>query len=175
MEPTIVTGVTWEDPLMQDELFGPILPTLNVNSADEAINLINQREKPLALYVFSEYKEVQERFKLRTSSGGILVNDTLMHLSIEQLPFGGVGASGMGAYHGKFGFDTFTHMKPILKKDLGWIGERLGELRYPPYDPKTLSLIRNLSKNRALPDFEWLKKGIIFSLGAALGYAVFHF
>jgi len=171
MEPTIVTGVTWEDPLMQDELFGPILPILNVNSADEAINLINQREKPLALYVFSEYKEVQERFKLRTSSGGILVNDTLMHLSIEQLPFGGVGQSGMGSYHGKFGFDTFTHTKPVMMRDLGWLGETLGKFRYPPYDQKAINGIRNMLKNRALPSTSMLWQFSLVALGASLGYA----
>jgi len=171
MEPTIVTGVTWQDPLMQDELFGPILPILNVNSADEAIELINQREKPLALYVFSEYKEVQDRFKQRTSSGGMLVNDTLMHLSIEQLPFGGVGQSGMGSYHGKFGFDTFTHTKPVMMRDLGWLGETLGKFRYPPYDQKAINGIRNMLKNRALPSTSMLWQFSLVALGASLGYA----
>jgi len=174
LEPTVITGVGLGDAVMQEEIFGPILPIFNVESAEDAIKVINSRDKPLALYVFTDREDVQEMFKNQTSSGGLVFNDTLMHLSIEQLPFGGVGASGMGAYHGKFGFDTFTHMKPILKKDLGWLGERLGELRYPPYDPKTLSLIRNLTRNRALPDFEWVKGGLVFSLGAALGYALYH-
>ena len=95
----------------QEEIFGPILPIINVDSPDEAIKMINSRPKPLAIDVFTESKEVQAKFLNQTSSGGLLFNDTLMHITLEQLPFGGVGASGMGAYHGKFGFDTFTHYK----------------------------------------------------------------
>ena len=97
----------------KEEIFGPILPIINVNSPEEAIKMINSRPKPLAMYVFTESKEVQDKFLNETSSGGVLFNDTLMHLTLEQLPFGGVGASGMGAYHGKHGFDTFTHYKVI--------------------------------------------------------------
>ena len=128
MELTVLTGVGIEDPTMQvdinldecshnhnnhlqEEIFGPILPILNIESTEEAIKLINGSPKPLALYVFSESKDVQAKFLNETSSGGVLFNDTLMHLTLEQLPFGGVGASGMGAYHGKYGFDTFTHYK----------------------------------------------------------------
>ena len=84
---------------------------MTVDSAEEAIKIINSRDKPLALYLFTASEEVQELFTRRTSSGGICINDTIMHLSVEELPFGGVGASGMGAYHGKHGFDTFTHYK----------------------------------------------------------------
>jgi len=170
VEPTVVTGVTWDDAIMQEEIFGPILPILTVNSVDEAIKLINQREKPLALYVFSDHKEVQDQFKTRTSSGGLVFNETILHLSVEELPFGGVGASGMGAYHGKHGFDTFTHSKPILARDLGWLGEKLGEFRYPPYDIKAIGFIRNLLKNRALPSLAWVKSLVVFILGIALGY-----
>ena len=111
MAPTVVTEVKLDDPLMKDEIFGPILPIVTVNSAEEAINIINSRDKPLALYLFTASEKVQELFTRRTSSGGICINDTIMHLSVEELPFGGVGASGMGAYHGKHGFDTFTHYK----------------------------------------------------------------
>merc|ERR1719445_764773 len=95
---------------MKDEIFGPILPIVTVNSAEEAINIINSRDKPLALYLFSTSEKVQELFTKRTSSGGICINDTIMHLSVEELPFGGVGASGMGSYHGKHGFDTIMHL-----------------------------------------------------------------
>jgi len=100
----------------------------------------------------------------------MLVNDTLMHLSIEQLPFGGVGQSGMGSYHGKFGFDTFTHTKPVMIKDLGWLGETLGKFRYPPYDQKAINGIRNLLKNRALPSTSMLWQLSLVALGATLGY-----
>jgi len=172
LEPTVVTELSWEDVIMQEEIFGPILPILTVNSADEAIKLINQREKPLALYVFSEHTEVQDQFKTRTSSGGMLINDTIMHLSVEELPFGGVGASGMGAYHGKHGFDTFTHSKPIMARDLGWLGEKLGEFRYPPFDAKKLGFIRTLIVNRSLPSLGWLKTLVTFLLGLVLGWGI---
>ena len=86
---------------MQEEIFGPILPIINVNSASEAIEFINARDKPLTLYLFSEDKKVQEKFMTNTSSGGMAVNECLLQMSVESLPFGGVGNSGMGAYHGK--------------------------------------------------------------------------
>ena len=86
---------------MQEEIFGPILPIINVNSASEAIEFINARDKPLTLYLFSEDKKVQEKFMTNTSSGGMAVNECLLQTSVESLPFGGVGNSGMGAYHGK--------------------------------------------------------------------------
>ena len=106
-----------EENTLEEEIFGPILPISNVEYVEEAIKMINSRDKPLALYVFTERENVQEKFKNETSSGGLVFNDTLMHLSIEQLPFGGVGASGMGVYHGKFSFDTFTHMKVCLPSE----------------------------------------------------------
>ena len=87
------------------------MPIINVESTEEAIKVINSRDKPLALYVFTDRENVQEMFKKQTPSGGLVFNDTIMHLSVEELPFGGIGASGMGSYHGKHGFDTFTHMK----------------------------------------------------------------
>ena len=111
MSPTVVSGVSMEDALMKEEIFGPILPIVTCNSAEAAINIINSRDKPLAMYVFTDKQPVMDLFTSRTSSGGICINDTIMHLGVEELPFGGVGASGMGAYHGKHGFDTFTHYK----------------------------------------------------------------
>ena len=102
---------SFEKKISKEEIFGPILPIVNVESTEEAIKIVNSRDKPLALYVFTDRENVQDMFKKQTSSGGLVFNDTIMHLSIEELPFGGVGASGMGAYHGKHGFDTFTHMK----------------------------------------------------------------
>jgi len=175
MEPTVVTGVGLDDSIMKEEIFGPILPIINVESTEEAIKIINGRDKPLALYVFTDRPNVQEMFKKQTSSGGLVFNDTIMHLSVEELPFGGVGASGMGSYHGKYGFDTFTHLKPVLQKDLSWIGEKMGEMRYPPYDDKLLNIIRSATKNRALPSLGWLKTGAVFALGAAAGYAAHNF
>jgi len=172
MEPTIVSSVKLDDPLMQEEIFGPILPIINVESAEESVNIINRGEKPLALYVFSEDRQIQQLFKTATSSGGLLINDTLMHLTVEQLPFGGVGHSGMGSYHGKFGFDTFTHKKPVMVRGLGKVSEALGNFRYPPYKAEKLSSVRWIIENRALPSFSWLPGFLLFMLGIAVGVLV---
>ena len=98
---TLLTNVSTEDPIMKEEIFGPLLPIINVSSAEEAIQFINQREKPLSLYVFSEDPNIQQKFIDETSSGGLTINETLFQLSVDTLPFGGVGESGMGSYHGK--------------------------------------------------------------------------
>ena len=115
--PTVVTDLTAEDSLMTEEIFGPILPILTVNNVEEAVQLINSRDKPLSLYVFSTDKQVAELFKARTSSGSMVINDAVVHLSVETLPFGGVGASGMGSYHGRYTFTTFSHEKSVLVRD----------------------------------------------------------
>jgi len=162
---TILSNVSPEDSVMQEEIFGPILPIINVNSASEAIEFINARDKPLTLYLFSEDKKVQEKFMTNTSSGGMAVNECLLQMSVESLPFGGVGNSGMGAYHGKASFDTFTHYKSIFIRDLGFIGEKAGALRYPPYKDSTLKLMSNLLKNRKLPNFAWLGYVLSFIAG----------
>ena len=127
--PTLMTGVRPEDAVMQEEIFGPILPILKVRDTDEAIEFVNRRDKPLALYLFAEDREVQEQVLSRTSSGGVTLNHTVFHVSHGGLPFGGVGASGMGSYHGKWGFDTFSHLKPVLKKAT-WIDP---PFTYPPF------------------------------------------
>ncbi|XP_023336921.1 aldehyde dehydrogenase, dimeric NADP-preferring [Eurytemora carolleeae] len=171
IEPTVITGVNFDDSTMQEEIFGPILPIINIESVNEAIELINSRDKPLALYVFSENESVINQIRDQTSSGGFTVNDTILQLSVEELPFGGVGSSGTGAYHGKHGFDTFTHYKPVLEKDLGWMMEKVSDFRYPPYDPKRIGFIRNLTKNRELPSFGFLKYLMMLLLGGVLGYA----
>nr|CAI5839059.1 unnamed protein product [Callosobruchus analis] len=111
IEPTIVTDVSPTHPLMQEEIFGPILPIITTDNASSAIDFINKREKPLALYLFSTNKTTHELFLKYTSSGNMLINDTLMHFSCDTIPFGGVGNSGIGGYHGKFTFDTFSHPK----------------------------------------------------------------
>ena len=101
---TVLTNVSTEDDVMKEEIFGPILPIVNVASVDEAIDFINEREKPLSLYVFSEDTKVQNKFMNETSSGGLTINETIFQLTVDTLPFGGVGNSGMGAYHGKVFF-----------------------------------------------------------------------
>ncbi|MEB3282984.1 MAG: aldehyde dehydrogenase [Lyngbya sp.] len=130
--PTVLDGVSWDDSVMQDEIFGPILPVLEYNDLGEAISQINARPKPLALYFFSKDKAKQQHVLQNTSSGGVCLNDTVMQFSGTYLPFGGVGESGMGSYHGKASFDRFSHYKSIIKNtfliDLN--------LRYAPYKGK---------------------------------------
>lgn len=116
IEPTVLTEVAPDAPIMQEEIFGPLLPIVPYSSLDEVIEYIRQREKPLALYVFSENKAVQREVLLRLSFGGGCVNDVAMQFTTPYLPFGGVGASGMGAYHGKYSFDTFSHRKSVLRQ-----------------------------------------------------------
>ena len=137
--PTVIEGVSWADPVMQEEIFGPILPVIEYSSLDQAIAMVNQRPKPLALYFFSENKERQAKVLRETSSGGMCINETVMHLGVSSLPFGGVGDSGMGAYHGKTGFDTFSHHKSVLRKPF-WLEF---PIRYPPYQGK-LGLLKKI-------------------------------
>ncbi|MEH2231966.1 MAG: aldehyde dehydrogenase [Nostoc sp.] len=137
--PTLIDNVSLEDSVMQEEIFGPILPIIEYTDITEAIALINSRPKPLALYLFSQDKNLQKRVLQETSSGGVCINDTVMQVGVSSLPFGGVGDSGIGNYHGKASFDTFSHKKSVLQNsfwlDLKW--------RYAPYQGK-LPLIKKL-------------------------------
>lgn len=130
--PTLIDQVEWTDAIMQDEIFGPILPILEYDDLGEAIAQINARPKPLALYLFSKNKQVQNRVLQETSSGGVAINETIMQIAPHALPFGGVGSSGTGSYHGKFSFDTFSHRKSIFYKPF-WLDIKL---RYAPYAGK---------------------------------------
>jgi aldehyde dehydrogenase (NAD+) len=138
--PTILRNVDPDSPVMGEEIFGPILPVLRVGSIDEAIRFVNARPKPLALYVFSSSDEVQRRVIERTSSGGATINHCWLHAGVPDLPFGGVGDSGMGAYHGKGSFDTFTHKKAVLKKPTALDPP----IMYPPYTDSKAKWIRRL-------------------------------
>jgi len=137
IEPTLIDGITPDAPIMQEEIFGPLLPILRYTHLEDVISLINQREKPLALYFFSASRGMRERVLSATSSGGGCVNDTIMHVSNPRMPFGGVGNSGMGQYHGKFSFDAFSHHRSILRKTTLFNPT----IAYPPYKNK-LRLIR---------------------------------
>lgn len=123
---------------MDDEIFGPILPVVAVDSIDDATRIVRERPHPLALYVFAEDDHVVDTVLASTSSGGACVNHTLMHLAVPGLPFGGVGDSGMGAYHGRSGFDAFSHRRSVLRKptrpDPG--------IMYPPYGKIASRIIR---------------------------------
>lgn len=116
IEPTIIDNISWDDSVMQDEIFGPILPVMTYDSLDEIIEPIVKRPKPLALYLFSDDETVQDQILSTISFGGGSINDTINHMTSHYLPFGGAGDSGMGAYHGKASFDTFTHFKSVLKR-----------------------------------------------------------
>ncbi|MCT4543433.1 MAG: aldehyde dehydrogenase [Vallitalea sp.] len=142
IEPTIMDNVTWEDSVMQEEIFGPLIPVLEFDNTKEVITLLNSKPKPLALYYYSTNKQnIQEVLK-KVSYGGGCVNDTLVHLANINMPFGGVGNSGMGGYHGIDSFRTFSHFKSVLTKAM-WIDI---DVRYPPYTKKKLNLIKKLVK-----------------------------
>lgn len=138
--PAILEPVQWEDDIMQQEIFGPLLPVLTFNDFDGLLARMQEQEKPLAAYLFSNDTTEQEHFLTKFSFGGGCINDVIMHLTNDRLPFGGIGRSGIGSYHGPFGFDSFSHHKAVLKKGL-W-GEP--SLKYPPYTQKKYKWIRRL-------------------------------
>jgi acyl-CoA reductase-like NAD-dependent aldehyde dehydrogenase len=138
--PTLIENVSLTDSIMQEEIFGPVLPIIEYTDISEAIALINSLPKALALYLFSNNKNLQQRVLQTTSSGTVCLNETVMHIGVSSLPFGGVGDSGIGSYHGKFSFDTFSHYKSVLHNpfwlDLKW--------RYAPYTKGKLSFLKRL-------------------------------
>jgi aldehyde dehydrogenase (NAD+) len=141
IEPTILDGVDAEDAVMQEEIFGPVLPLVEVSGVGGAIEFVTAREKPLALYVFTGNEETKRRFLTGTSSGAITFNLPMAHLAVPTLPFGGVGASGMGAYHGEASIDVFSHTKPVLDAPTR---PDLIAVAYPPFTSLRRQLIRRL-------------------------------
>lgn len=140
IEPTILTDVDYEDAVMQEEIFGPVLPVLSYSNYDEALAKIIEGEKPLAAYLFTSNNGEKDKFLNKVSFGGGCINDTLMHIISNYLPFGGVGNSGIGNYHAAFGFQAFSHQKSIIEKAT-W-GEP--NLKYPPYTDKKLKWIKKI-------------------------------
>ena len=140
IEPTVLHNINWDDKVMQDEIFGPILSVLTFNNFNEALLKISEKEKPLAAYLFTSKNDEKDLFNSQISFGGGCINDVVMHLSNDHLPFGGVGNSGMGNYHGKFGFETFSHQKSVLER-VTW-GE--SDIKYPPYTEKKMNWIKKL-------------------------------
>ena len=140
--PTLLDDVRPDSPIMQEEIFGPILPMLEYDALDEVISFIRGREKPLALYLFTKDQQTERRILDTCSFGGGCINDTIIHLATTHMPFGGVGASGMGSYHGKKSFETFTHMRSIVKKSM------LLDLpmRYHPYSDGKLRIVKRFMK-----------------------------
>jgi aldehyde dehydrogenase (NAD+) len=141
IQPTVVVDPATDEPLMTDEIFGPILPVLTVQNLDEAITFVNSRPKPLAAYLFTKAKAVRERVIREVPAGGMVVNHLLFHFATHKLPFGGVGPSGLGAYHGKFGFAEFSHRKSVLTKPTR---PDIASFIYPPYTEKAWKLARRL-------------------------------
>ncbi len=138
--PTIMENISLDNTIMQEEIFGPILPIIPYRKLDEALAFINKKPKPLTLYLFSNNKNIQHMVIRNTSSGGMCINDTLLHTGSTKLPFGGVGLSGFGAYHGKTSFDTFSHYKTVFKNTC-WFDSGI---RYPPYGTRLKRWIRAL-------------------------------
>lgn len=138
--PTILLDVPRNSLIMKEEIFGPLLPIILVNKIEESFNLINSGTKPLAAYLFTNNKKLKQQFVMSVSAGGLVVNDTSVHLAVHTLPFGGVGESGTGAYHGKFSFDAFSHKKAVLYR--AFAGD--APLRYPPYTRGKLRILKVL-------------------------------
>ncbi len=142
IEPTIMDNVKWEDAVMQEEIFGPVLPVLTFEDISEVADKVNSMDSPLALYIFASDKKLINYVTSHIQYGGGCINDTIVHLATEEMGFGGVGASGMGAYHGKTGFDTFTHYKSMMDKKT-FIDV---PMRYQPYTKNNEKLIRAFLK-----------------------------
>ncbi len=142
IEPTVMDGVSFDDAVMQEEIFGPIMPIITFERFDELIPLLNQRQKPLALYYFTEDKKRAAKILSAVSFGGGCVNDVIIHLATSEMGFGGVGESGMGAYHGKVGFETFSHKKSIVDKAT-WMDL---PMRYQPYNELKEKTIKKFLK-----------------------------
>ncbi|PBK85531.1 NAD-aldehyde dehydrogenase [Armillaria gallica] len=161
--PTVVRDVREGDSLLSEELFAPILPVVPVEDLDEAIAYIRARDHPLALYLFAQDETVKRRVINSTLSGSVGINDCLLQVSAEGLPFGGVGPSGYGAHKGKFGFDTFTHLRPVI--DSPWYVDLFMSLRFPPYSTKSLQKI-NAAMLPTLPNWQGAGKNVAMTTSA---------
>lgn len=141
IEPAVFTEATFDDDIMKNEIFGPILPIIEYNDLDSVLDIIKRRPKPLACYIFGRNREFQRKVNSTLSFGGGCINDTVIHVANEHLPFGGVGSSGMGNYHGRHSFDTFSHEKSLLVN--GFLDF---PFRYPPYSDKKKRTVKNMMK-----------------------------
>ena len=135
---TIIDNVKMGDKVMSEEIFGPVLPVIGYDEIDEAIDIVNTGEKPLALYIFSNNLRIRKKILNNTTSGGVCINEPLMHIGNPNLPFGGVGNSGMGAYNGKTGFDTFSHKRSVMTRSFIFDVKQ----KYAPFTPSKTSFIK---------------------------------
>ncbi|XP_035479321.2 aldehyde dehydrogenase, dimeric NADP-preferring [Scophthalmus maximus] len=167
--PTVLKDVPPHSRLMQEEIFGPLLPIVTVSDMDDAIRFINEREKPLALYIFCTDKKATKRMIEETTSGGVTVNDVMMHYTVSSLPFGGVGQSGMGRYHGKHSFDQLSHQRACLVRSLGM--ENVNLARYPPQDRRRARRVRMALRS---PLIDTSKRTFIWAVFATIiGFGLF--
>lgn len=142
--PTLIDNPPLDSPIMAEEIFGPLLPIITIKDVNAAVDFINDMPKPLALYVFTNNKDSVQKITEETSSGGLLTNDCLLQYVVPELPFGGVGESGIGAYHGKASFDSFSHSKSILNRSMGMDIP----MRYPPFTPTKQGMMRAFLEGR---------------------------
>ncbi|HOU83736.1 MAG TPA: aldehyde dehydrogenase [Spirochaetota bacterium] len=140
ISPTIIDSPSWESPVMNEEIFGPLLPVINYSDLDAVLDIIRNRPKPLALYLFSKNRKTERKIMMTVSFGSGAVNDTIINAGSAYIPFGGVGSSGMGSYHGVKSFETFTHYKGVIKKS----NAVDVNLRYPPYTDKKLKMLKKI-------------------------------
>ncbi|MED6174031.1 Aldehyde dehydrogenase 3 member H1 [Stylosanthes scabra] len=136
--PTILLDVPDDAMVMQEEIFGPIMPIITVENIEDSFGIIKSKPKPLAAYLFTNNEQLKKAYVENVSSGGMLINDTIIHVATRGLPFGGVEESGMGCYHGKFSFDSFSHKKSVLYRSF----EADSSLRFPPYTPQKEKLLK---------------------------------
>lgn len=167
ISPTIMVDAAPDSKLMTEEIFGPILPILNINSAYEAIKFINAREHPLCAYIFTSDVKIREMFVQVIRTGSMCINDCVVHFSIHDLPFGGVGNSGMGSYHGKASYDTFTHRKSCLIRNYNKIADFIGKKRYPPYSESNMTFLSKMLREQAFPGLKYLPYLLTFGMGVA--------
>lgn len=172
IEPALVMDASMDDAVMQEEIFGPILPFVTCSSVQKAIDIINSRPKPLALYVFSDSTKIQDKFLQQTSSGGVCINDVVLHISAVSLPFGGVGNSGFGKYHGRYSLELFSNNRSVLARGFNPVLEWIGQSRYPPYTETKARILTILGMNRKI----WIPGKIItgcvaFATGAMSMFA----
>ncbi|KAI1723859.1 aldehyde dehydrogenase family domain-containing protein [Ditylenchus destructor] len=153
--PPFLLDATVQDPIMENEIFGPILPIITTNSFAESLSIVRARERPLALYLFTRDESKVQRVLSETSSGSVTINDVILQLTVDTLPFGGIGHSGMGRYRGKYGFDEFTHEKAVLKR--GFFADGIASARYPPLTEKKVAQLHYLTATRrSVPG--WMKR-----------------
>ncbi|XP_048232633.1 aldehyde dehydrogenase family 3 member I1, chloroplastic isoform X2 [Ricinus communis] len=141
--PTLLLDVPEDSQIMQEEIFGPLLPIITVDNLKDSFEVIKSKPKPLAAYLFTNDEKLMKHFVRDISAGGMIINDTILHVTVDSLPFGGVGESGMGSYHGKFSFDAFSHKKAVLYRSFS--GD--ASIRYPPYTPQKQKLMKALMKD----------------------------